>query len=37
LIAARFYRGNKAIYHYLPAGLQLATAHNSSVPPGFHC
>jgi hypothetical protein len=37
LIAARFYRGNKANYHYLPTGLKLATAHNSSVPPRFHC
>jgi hypothetical protein len=37
LIAARFYRGNKANYHYFPKGLKLATANNSSVPPHFNC
>ena len=37
LIAARFYRGNKANYHYSPTGLQLVTTQNSTVPPRFHC
>jgi hypothetical protein len=37
LIAARFYRGNKANYHYLPKGLKLATENKSSVPPAFAC
>jgi hypothetical protein len=37
LIAARFYRGNKLNYHYLPTGLQSATTHNSTVPPRFQC
>jgi hypothetical protein len=37
LIAARFYRGNSANYHYLPSGLEMATMPNSTIPPRFHC
>jgi hypothetical protein len=37
LIAARFYRGNKSNYHYLPTGLQLVIMQNSTVPPRFQC
>lgn len=37
LIAARFYRGNTANYHYLPFGLKPATMANSTIPPRFQC